>query len=65
MYRSDRIPVRGLPTTGWYRRNWRLPARERGTASSSSGRTRRRLVFLRRDEAPPCLPAEGRGEAMP
>ncbi|RWW02382.1 hypothetical protein GW17_00034531 [Ensete ventricosum] len=39
----------------------RLPAHEQGAASSSSRRTRRRLIFPRGDEAPPRLPARERG----
>ncbi|RZS00221.1 hypothetical protein BHM03_00029879 [Ensete ventricosum] len=42
MCRSNRIPVRGPPATKRYRAS---PAWERGNASSSSGRTRRCLVF--------------------
>ncbi|RWW76692.1 hypothetical protein BHE74_00015197 [Ensete ventricosum] len=36
-----------------------LLERERGDAPSSHGRTRRLLVFLRRNKAPPRLPARG------
>ncbi|RWV93414.1 hypothetical protein GW17_00044127 [Ensete ventricosum] len=58
-YWCDRIPVRGSLATGWYRRNQRLSARERGDASSSRAGmrlgdassprvgTRRRLVLPR------------------
>ncbi|RWV76876.1 hypothetical protein GW17_00062386 [Ensete ventricosum] len=65
-YRSDRIPVRGPPAIGRYRRNRSLPTQERGDASSPRagqgaassyiGRMRRCLVFQRENEASPRLP---------
>ncbi|RWW63268.1 hypothetical protein BHE74_00029561 [Ensete ventricosum] len=55
MYKSDRIPVRGPPATGRYRRNRRLPVRGQGDASSSNEGTRRFLVFQRENEVPPRL----------
>ncbi|RRT85256.1 hypothetical protein B296_00006852 [Ensete ventricosum] len=62
-YRSDRISIRRSSASGRYCRNRRLPARERGDASSPRAGTRCCLIFQLENEAPPCLPAGERGDA--
>ncbi|RWW17983.1 hypothetical protein GW17_00018061 [Ensete ventricosum] len=64
-YRSDRIPVRGLPAIGRYCRNRRLPARERGDASSPRTGMRQLVVFRWENEAPPRPLAGRRGVVHP
>ncbi|RWW09974.1 hypothetical protein GW17_00026514, partial [Ensete ventricosum] len=62
-YRSNKIPIRELPATGWYRASPRGRTRPRLVFPHGNETMRHRLVFQRGDEESPHLPARGRGVA--